>query len=86
MPTEGISSTFYIFQEQHMIYVLDESLKVSSLSSEDHNKLSCVVTLSYMESLDIQTSNLYVTMPTEGISSTFIFYKSNIWYMYYMNH
>ena len=54
MPPEAGNMTFYFLDEITM-FSLDDWLKVSSLSSEEDKKLSCVVTLTKMEGLGIQT-------------------------------
>ena len=56
MPPEAGNTTFYLFLDKIMMFSLDDWLKVSSLSSEEDKKLSCVVNLTKMEGLGIQTS------------------------------
>ena len=47
---------YHFFLDKVMIFSLNDWLKVSSLSSEDHKKLSIVVNLTNRDSLGIQTS------------------------------
>ena len=60
------------------MFALYDLLKVSSLSSEEQKKLSCVVTLTISESIVIQIKNLELRIPPEARNTAIHFDKTHI--------